>query len=137
MYEVMRQADIPPRAVQDLREAVGWDRSEGTTARVLAQSYAHFSITDASGLVGFLRVVSDGVDDAYLGDLMVHPRLQRKGLGRALITRALEELSADRIRCIQVTFHPGLEPFYRACGFDIIGAGIIDRFDRAREQRTG
>ncbi|MGQ9630397.1 MAG: GNAT family N-acetyltransferase [bacterium] len=126
-HQIVRQAPITGAQIEALRAAVGWDSMRGTYDRILARSYTHFSVADGARLIGFVNVISDGIADAFLVDLMVHPDFQRRGIGRALISRAIEDLSADGIRCIQAIFDPNLEPFYRKCGFHIVKAGIIDR----------
>ena len=100
-----------------LRASVKWV-PQGHYERILAGSYRHFSITRDEQLVGFLNVISDGVLDALLVDLMVHPSVQKQGLGRALVTEAVESLRGDAIRYIQVIFNPALAGFSRRCGFE-------------------
>ena len=113
--------------VEALRVAVGWDPMHGVYDRILDRSYTHFSIADGPDLIAFVNVLSDGIGDAFLVDLMVHPDYQGKGLGKSLVTYAVKNLTGDGIRCIQVTFDPELERFYRGCGFPIITkAGTID-----------
>jgi len=129
---VIRQASLSGVSVEQLRAAVGWDRMDGLYDRILTQSYTHFSVMGNSMLIGFMNVLSDGIADATLLDLMVHPTYQGKGLGKALVEHAVRELIADGIQFIQVVFEPSLENFYRACGFSIIKAGVIDRNDPNR-----
>lgn len=123
---IARDATITAAQVEVLREAVGWERMPGQSARALARSYAHFSAMADGRLLAFVNVISDGVGDALLVDLMVAPELQGRGMGRALITQAIESLTADDIQCIEVLFVPELERFYRQCGFHIVAGGIID-----------
>ena len=124
---ITRDDAVSPGEIADLREAVGWDRSEGTYAETLKRHYAYYVVRDHTGrLVGYLSVVSDGVSDAFLVDLVVHPDTQRCGLGKRLVRRAVGDVKRDGIRCVQVTFSPELRSFYAACGFRIFGGGIID-----------
>lgn len=127
---VERNARLSGRQIEDLRIAVGWDRMEGYYDRILANSYAYFSIRGQDDrLIAFLNVISDGIADALLVDVIVHPDCQGKGVGQALVTQAIEELRRDGIRAIQVIFAPHLEPFYRQCGFHIMQSGVIDTWD--------
>ena len=124
---VLRNANLYGKQIEDLRVAVGWDRMDGYYDRILARSYAHFSVYDDDGsLIAFVNVISDGIGDAFLVDLIVHPDDQGKGIGKALVTKAIDDLRADGIRAIEVIFEPHLESFYRACGFHIMQSGIID-----------
>ncbi len=77
-------------------------------------------------LVGYVSVLSDGIADAFLLDLMVHPDHQGTGLGSHLVKRVVRDMERAGVRCIQVTFNDHLEPFYARCGFHIFKGGIID-----------
>ena len=131
-YIVQRDAPLAGSAVEDLRVQVGWDRMPGYYDLILARSYAHFTVHQSGQLTAFVNVISDGVADAFLVDLMVHPDYQRRGLGLALVQHAIQALKADGIHCIEVLFDPSLEDFYRRCGFHILRAGIIDTWDEAQ-----
>jgi ribosomal protein S18 acetylase RimI-like enzyme len=82
-------------------------------------------------LVGAGRVVGDGLDTAYLCDVVVHPELQGQGLGKALVLR-LKELSAGH-RKIILYANPGKEDFYRKLGFRrmLTAMAIFEDEDRA------
>lgn len=123
---VKRDDALTGKEIEDLRSAVGWERFPDKYDRILANSYTHFTVRRDNDLVGFVNVISDGVGDAFLVDLMVHPKAQHQGIGSALVNAAVEGLTGDGIKCIQVTFDPELESFYRACGFYIFKGGIID-----------
>ncbi len=125
-YQILQQALLTGEQVESLRVAVGWDRMAGKYEEILRRSFMHFSVQDDTQLIGFVNVISDGVGDAYLVDLMVHPDHRHQGLGHALVTRAIQELTRKGIRCIQVVFEPSLEPFYASLGFYMLKAGIID-----------
>ena len=56
----------------------------------------------------------------YLINMAVHPRRQRRGIGRALMTEALRvarELPADAIRLDAYDARAGAGEFYRRCGY--------------------
>lgn len=128
--QIKRDEPVTPQEIEDLRAAVGWERLENKYDRILAHSYTHFTVRNAGKLVGFVNVISDGVADAFLLDLIVHPSVQRRGIGKALVDAAIAALTTDGIRCIQVTFDSDLEGFYRDRGFYIFKAGIIDNDHR-------
>ena len=126
-FSVGKDQLVRPDEIESLRAAVGWDRMEGTYGRILPKLYAYYSVRKSSGdLVGFLSVLSDGVADAFLIDLMVHPDHQKRGIGSALVKEAIRELKSAGVKCVQVTFNPELEPFFKQFGFHIFRAGIID-----------
>ena len=123
---IERGQPVTPGEIATLRAAVGWDRCEDSQERVLRGSERYYTVRDQDRLIGFLNVISDGVADALLVNVIVHPDFQRKGLGQALVRRAVSDLTADGIQCIQTTFLPDREEFYRKCGFYILGGGIVD-----------
>jgi chloramphenicol 3-O phosphotransferase len=125
-FPIERDASLTGEQIESFREAVGWDRMAGCYDHILAHTYAHFSIQTSGRLVAFVNVLSDGLADAFLVDLMVDPAFQGHGLGQALVRHATEALKADGIRCIELICEPRLEAFYRRCGFTILSSGIID-----------
>jgi GNAT superfamily N-acetyltransferase len=129
--QVRRDEPVKAEEIEALRIAVGWEKFENKYDRIIPNSYTHFTIRKEGQLVGFVNVISDGIGDAFLVDLMVHPDIQRRGLGRALVGAAVTALTADGIKCIQVTFNPNLEEFYSSCGFYIFRAGIIDTDEKS------
>jgi N-acetylglutamate synthase-like GNAT family acetyltransferase len=129
-HRVRRNEPVEATEIECLRSAVGWEKLENKYDRILANSYTHFTVRADDRLIGFANVISDGICDAFLVDLIVHPNYQRHGLGRVIVERAVADLTADGIKCIQVTFNPEHESFYRDCGFHIFKAGIIDNDHR-------
>ncbi len=125
-----RDKPVTAAEIEDLRCSVGWDRFEDKYDQILPNSYTHFTVYDANRLIGFLNVISDGIGDAFLLDLMVAPDFQKRGIGKALVKKAVTDLTMDGIRCIHATFSPDLEGFYTKCGFPIFSAGIIDTVQR-------
>ena len=69
--------------------------------------------------VGTLTVWSDGVNFAWLDDLVVHPGYRRRGFGTRLVTETLARLASDGISAVQVLPVPGREPFFAGLGFVI------------------
>ncbi len=123
--EIQRDAPVMATEVENLREEVGWDRFPKYHL-ILPNSYAHFTVRKEERLVGFVNVISDGTADAFLVDLLIAPDFQKKGLGKALVQKAIADLTTDGICCIQTTFPPELQGFYQECGFHIFCGGIID-----------
>ena len=136
--QISRDSPIAPVEIEDLRTAVGWDRCEGTYEHVLRQHYAYYTARQTdSALVGYVSVLSDGVADAFLLDLMVHPDHHRTGLGSRLVRKAVADVKQAGIQCVQVTFSEDLAPFYAQCGFHIFRGGIIDFANMAWEKGPG
>ena len=123
---VERDQPVKSKEINALRDSVGWDHENGKYDIILKRTYTHYTVRSQGKLIGFINILSDGIGDAFLVDLMVHPEFQRKGIGRAIVKQAVQDLTADGVQCIQVTFNPENESFYRKLGFHIFKAGIID-----------
>ena len=76
-----------------------------------------------------MDVVSDGVDDAYMRDLMVHPEHQDRDIASNLVAMVAEVIKRDGIKLLSVLFEPEAADFYRKAGFYIMAGGEID-FER-------
>jgi len=67
--------------------------------------------------VGMGRVLSDGVSDAYLQDLVVLPAYRRQEIGKKIVRVLLEHCFSKGITWIGVIAEPGTDQFYQDLGF--------------------
>ena len=80
----------------------------------------------AGDLVGFVNVVSDGGDHAFLLDTKTHGANQRQGIGARVVRVAAEHAKAAGCEWLHVDFDAHLAPFYfDACGSRATDAGLI------------
>jgi ribosomal protein S18 acetylase RimI-like enzyme len=91
------------------------DKDPDLLKRVFSNSLFKCFVFDKGRLVGAGRALADGADCAYLCDVAVHPDVQGRGLGKAIITK-LKDLSAGHKKIILYA-NPGTEGFYRKLGF--------------------
>lgn len=112
-------------SVDALREAVGWDVNPERTGKAAAGAYFRLGCLDGDLLVGYLEVISDAVDDAYIRNLMVHPAYRRRGIALKMLRMAVDRARSCGIQTCNVLFEPELAPFYLKAGFEIIAGGII------------
>jgi ribosomal protein S18 acetylase RimI-like enzyme len=66
---------------------------------------------DASEVVGFGRLLTDGALEAYLCELLVAENARRRGVGRALIEEAFDRSGARRLDTLAAA---ASEEFYRS-----------------------
>jgi ribosomal protein S18 acetylase RimI-like enzyme len=119
---------IESHAIVRLRAAVGWEGLEADYPAALAGYWATIGGFDGAGsLVAWCAVLSDGVRHAVLIDVIVHPRWQGRGIGWALVTRAIEHITSRGITIVHVDFTPENAAFYQRCGFTIGLGGIYQR----------
>ena len=111
------------------------NKSAENLQRTYAKSMHKCFVLDQGRIVGAGRVVGDGIDTAYLCDVVVHPERQGEGLGKALVLK-LKELSAGH-RKIMLYANPGKEDFYRKLGFRRMLTAMATFEDEERAIRTG
>jgi len=112
--------------VAELRMSVGWDGRVEKYRKKLGKSYFCVTCLDGERLVGYADVVSDGIDDAYIRDLIVNPAYQRRGIGSKLLAMIAERIKSDGIKMVHAVFDPSLKEFYTKAHFTILSAGVID-----------
>jgi aralkylamine N-acetyltransferase len=67
--------------------------------------------------VGMGRVISDGISDAYIQDLVVLPEWRGRGVGRMILAALLDECRARKISWTALIAEPGTSGFYGTLGF--------------------
>ena len=120
---------VSAKALSDLREAVGWNRMEKEYENPSMTSYYHIAVYEKEELVGYIDCVSNGVTDAYIQDLMVHPDYQGKGVGTDLMNKMIQCLKEKRIYIISVVFEERLKPFYDRFGFYNMLCGQMETYN--------
>jgi GNAT superfamily N-acetyltransferase len=95
-------------------------------AQVSQHSLGWVCAREAGTLAGFVNVAWDGATHAFILDTVVAARLQRRGVGSALVALAAEEARAAGCEWLHVDFGDELRPFYfDGCGFAPTTAGLI------------
>ncbi len=117
---------ISAQELSSLRRAVGWDSREDKLEKTIGSTYLSAACYDKDKIVGFVDVISDGVDDALIRSLIVDPNCQRKGIALKLLNIVTGKIREDRIKTINVLFEPELSSLYRKAGFRMVGGGLID-----------
>ena len=67
--------------------------------------------------VGMGRVISDGVADAYIQDLVVLAKWRNLDVGKMILETLLEECRSRKITWIGLIAQPGTDAFYKSLGF--------------------
>lgn len=116
----------PAQQILDLYSAGGWlDGSEDASfvKKVVAGSFVFaVAVDESSGkAVGMGRVLSDGVSDAYIQEVVVLPQCRRRNVGRKLIIALRDHCLKSGVTWIALVAEPGTEVFYRSLGFQPLG----------------
>lgn len=104
-----------------LFESTGWNEEYRLNSEQLYKSmlnsYFMVSAFDNDLLVGFARVISDGILHALIADMIVLPEYQGMGIGRSILKKVCDKCQADGIKDIQLFAARGKAGFYENCGF--------------------
>jgi GNAT superfamily N-acetyltransferase len=115
--------ESPPGAdgYMDLFETTGWNKVYKATAAeletALGRSWYCVAAYDCGSLVGFGRVLSDGVLYAMIYDVIVRPTHQHRGIGTAIVTRLVDKCVSEGLRAVQLSAAKNTAPFYHRHGF--------------------
>jgi ribosomal protein S18 acetylase RimI-like enzyme len=63
------------------------------------------------------RVISDGVSDGYIQDLVVLPRYRKSGIGKRIVATLVDRCLQSGITWIGLIAEPETEKFYQPLGF--------------------
>ena len=109
--------EFTPEQLAELFLAVEW--SSGHYPEQLAAAMRNFktvfSAWDGDRLVGLICAMDDGVMNAYVHYLLVHPAYQRQGVGKRL-TEMVKDVYKDYLRVVVVAYDKERR-FYESCGF--------------------
>ena len=111
-----------PQAYRELYESTGWNEkykaSAAELARAIENSWYFVAAYDSDRLVGFGRVVSEGVLYAMIYDLIIDPPYQGRGIGAEILHRLIVKCRSAGIRDVQLFSARGKAGFYRKYGFE-------------------
>jgi GNAT superfamily N-acetyltransferase len=110
--------------LEALCDAVGWNRRPLRRVRkALQHSLLRVGLWRHDGrlpkLVGFARCTGDGVVDATVWDVAVHPLYQGVGLGRQLMDYVVHELRAMGVERVTLYADPEVVTFYSHQGWEL------------------
>ena len=104
-----------------LFQTTGWNDKYGLSSDELTQalhsSWYVFSAYADEQLVGFGRLVSDGVLHAMIYELIVLPEYQGRGVGGKILEKLVKKCQEAGVRDIQLFCAAGKRKFYEKRGF--------------------
>lgn len=110
-----------PDSFYALFQTTGWNDQYQLTAAELAKalqaSWFVVCAYDGENLVGFGRLMSDGVLHAMIYEMIVTPVYQGQGIGTQILHQLLARCQAAGVRDIQLFCARGKRPFYEKNGF--------------------
>ncbi len=111
------------------------DKKAEDLRSVFGNSMFKCFVFDDGQLIGAGRVLADGVDCAYICDVVVHPDYQGTGIGKSLMKK-LMDLSQGHKKIILYS-NPGKEGFYEKLGFRFMKTAMAIFQDQATAMARG
>ena len=108
--------------IANLYRAGGWWKEEydqRELPRLIRGSFLFAVAVDrkTGHAVGMGRVISDGVSDGYIQDLVVLPEYRKTGVGSQIVTTLVNKCVEKGISWIALIAEPTTEKFYLPFGF--------------------
>lgn len=105
----------------NLFETTGWNKgykiSKQDLSIALEKSWYLVAAYGGDRLIGFGRIVTDGILHAMIYDLITDPMSQEKGIGSEILMRLVKKCQEEGIRDIQLFCAKGKRKFYEKRGF--------------------
>nr|WDA98927.1 GNAT family acetyltransferase [Sciadococcus taiwanensis] len=119
---IKKNSPINLYELEELCYSVGWSRRPlRKVKKALQHSYLVISVIEnqqgIKRLIGFARVTSDYAFNATIWDVVIHPKFQRRGLGKILMQEIIRELRKEDIANITLFADPQVVNFYETLGF--------------------
>ena len=118
-----------------LYDLVGWGSyDENISRKALENTYYSVSVYDNEKIIGFGRIIGDGICFMYIHDVMVDPKYQNRKIGTMIMNKLVDEVKKIEKENPNIRTYLGAsrgkEKFYEKFGFikriDAgLGAGMI------------
>ena len=111
----------PEKDIVNLYKSGGWWKESYDPSginKLIKGSFAFAVVIDkkTDKTIGMGRIISDGVSDAYIQDLVILSEYRRKGIGRKLVKELLNFCTNKDMSWIGLISEPGQEGFYESLG---------------------
>ena len=118
-----------------LYDAVGWGSyQKKISEKALTNTIYSVSVYDDDAIIGFGRLIGDGICFLYLHDVMVDPRYQNNKIGTQIMNKLLDKVNQIKLENPYVRVYlgasKGKEKIYEKFGFITrekanLGSGMI------------
>lgn len=127
------ERDLDFYELEELCDRVGWARRPlRKVKKAIDHSFLVVSMWEVQGkkrrLIGFARATSDHAFNATIWDVVVDPKFQSQGLGKAMMKYAIAQLRSADISNITLFADPQVVKFYQRLGFILDPEGIKGMF---------
>lgn len=121
-FEIKLVKYWPEKEIMELYKSGGWwkDSYDPSGIKSLINgSFAFAVVVDkkTKKAIGMGRIISDGVSDAYIQDLVIHHDFRSKGIGKKLTKFLLDYCVSKNLHWIGLIAEPDQDGFYSKIGF--------------------
>ncbi len=121
--------------IVELYKAGGWWKDNYNPSglnNLIKGSFAFAVAVDkiSGKAIGMGRVISDGVSDAYIQDLVVLSEYRDQGIGRQIVKTLLDHCLSKGILWIGLIAEPGQDGFYSNMGFKNMSNYVPMKFQK-------
>lgn len=106
----------------DLFLTTGWNEkyqlNKERLFEAVQSSWYMISAYDGNKLIGFGRIISDGILHALIVDMIILPEYQGQGIGSILLKKLVDRCNANHIKDIQLFCAKGKTGFYKKFNFE-------------------
>lgn len=119
-FEIVKSANS--EELIDLYKDGGWWKespTERSKLPILIKDSFCFMVakTSEGKIIGMGRVISDGVSDGYIQDVIVSSPYRKKGIGKQIVIRLKDHCLNQGLSWIGLIAEPGTKDFYIKLGF--------------------
>lgn len=119
VYRFITEAPIDE--IINLYKEAGWWKegrySPSVIPKMIAGSFCFLGVFHEDRLIGMGRVISDGVSDGYIQDVVVRREFRKRGLGAIIIRHLVEFCQKNGLEWFGLVAEPGTSHFYQKLGF--------------------
>ncbi|MGG3641542.1 GNAT family N-acetyltransferase [Bacillus gobiensis] len=124
--DIKIHSDISNVNLDEMREifrSVGWTKHTNETINQVFEASNVIALVTKNGrMIGFGRAISDGVFNAAIYDVIVHPDFQKRGIAKKIMEFLLDKLS--NVSCVHLISTIGNEEFYQKLGLKKTKTGM-------------
>lgn len=122
--KIIVRAEIPESNLYfKLFETTGWNKGyradKSELYKAISNSwYCLSAYNNANKLVGFGRLISDGILYAFICDMIIDPDYQNQGIGSSILKKLIQHCKIQKVRVLWLLSASNKSGFYKKHGFE-------------------
>jgi GNAT superfamily N-acetyltransferase len=119
-FSIKEYKEYNENEILNIYQSVGWSNYVDNPEMLKSAYHNSLKIYAAyinNNMAGIIRVVGDGFSVVFIQDLLVYPKYQRKGIGKALLEKILSEYKDVYQKHLLTENTEKTIQFYKSIGF--------------------